>query len=154
MPIQIPGETYPEENGELRLVTYQPLGVCVGIGAWNVSHALFANKVAPALAAGNTVIYKPSEKSPLGCIAWGSLINEAGFPPGVVNILNGKGETGALLASHMKVAKVSFTGSAFTGKKIQAMAATSNLKRCTLELGGKSPCIVFDDADIENTLTV
>ncbi len=82
----------------------------------------------------------------------GELFNEAGFPPGVVNLLSGAGQTGSLLASHMKIAKISFTGSAATGRKVQEAATKSNLKKCTLELGGKSPALIFDDADIENAL--
>ena len=98
-------------------------------------------------------IYKGSEKSPLGVLSLGALAKEAGFPPGVVNIVTGDGRTGAMLASHMKINKISFTGSGFAGKKVQELAAKSNLKRVTLELGGKSPSIIFEDADIENALT-
>jgi aldehyde dehydrogenase (NAD+) len=93
-----------------------------------------------------------SEKSPLGMLQLGHLIKEAGFPPGVINILNGGGETGALLASHMRIRKISFTGSAFTGRKIQEMACRSNLKKVTLELGGKSPVLVFSDANLEKAI--
>ncbi|KKY26083.1 putative aldehyde dehydrogenase [Diplodia seriata] len=112
----------------------------------------FAWKVAPALAAGNTVVYKPSEKAPLGVLALGALIKEAGFPPGVVQLVSGPGSTGALLASHPRVAKISFTGSAATGRKIQDAATRSNMKRVTLELGGKSPALVFADADLDNAV--
>lgn len=82
----------------------------------------------------------------------GALVKEAGFPPGVINFVSGAAETGALLASHMKIAKVSFTGSSFIGKTIQRLASDSNMKRVTLELGGKSPALVFDDADIETAV--
>lgn len=109
-------------------------------------------KAGPALATGNTFILKPSEKTPFAALALGTLIKEAGFPPGVFQILSGDGSTGALLASHMKVNKVSFTGSTTTGRKIQEMSARSNLKRVTLELGGKSPAVVFDDCDFENAV--
>lgn len=95
---------------------------------------------------------KPSEKAPLMAAALGKLILEAGFPPGVFQVLTGDGSTGALLASHMNVAKVSFTGSVATGKHIQMLAAKSNLKRVTLELGGKSPAVVFDDAQLDNAV--
>lgn len=98
------------------------------------------------------VVFKSSEKAPLGLAAMGTLIKAAGFPPGVVQILSGPGSTGALLAEHPNIAKISFTGSVATGKKIHAAAARSNLKRVTLELGGKSPAIVFDDADLENAV--
>lgn len=109
-------------------------------------------KAAPALATGNVFILKPSEKTPLAAAALGKLILETGFPPGVFQVLGGDGSTGALLASHMDVAKVSFTGSIPTGKTIQALAAKSNLKRVTLELGGKSPAIVFNDANLANAV--
>lgn len=102
----------------------------------------------PALAAGNTFIYKPSEKAPLGALALGALCKEV-FPPGTVNIINGTGKTGALMASHMDIRAIAFTGSTATGRKIQEYAAKSNLKRVSLELGGKSPSLIFDDADIE-----
>lgn len=109
-------------------------------------------KAGPALATGNTFILKPSEKTPFAALALGTLIKEAGFPPGVFQILSGDGSSGALLASHMKVNKISFTGSTMTGRKIQEMAAKSNLKRITLELGGKSPAVVFDDCDFDNAV--
>lgn len=110
-------------------------------------------KAAPALAAGNTVVYKTSEKSPYSLLVIARLVKEAGFPPGVFNVISGDGPTGALLASHMDVDKISFTGSGPSGRKVMDAAAKSNLKRVTLELGGKSPSLVFEDADIENALT-
>ncbi|KAL7755575.1 hypothetical protein ACKLNR_014673 [Fusarium oxysporum f. sp. zingiberi] len=106
----------------------------------------------PALATGNCFILKPSEKTPLASLALGALVKEAGFPPGVFQVLSGDGSTGALLASHMRVRKISFTGSTMTGRKIQQMAAQSNLKRVTLEPGGRSPAIIFDDTDIDNAV--
>lgn len=109
-------------------------------------------KAAPALATGNCFILKPSEKTPFSSLALGTLIKEAGFPPGVFQIVTGDGSTGALIASHMRIRKVSFTGSIATGKKIQEMAAKSNLKRVTLELGGKSPAVVFDDCNLDNAV--
>lgn len=111
-----------------------------------------ALKAAPALATGNCIIIKPSEKTPFATLALGALIQASGFPPGVFQILSGDGSTGALLSAHMRVQKISFTGSVPTGKKIQEFAANSNLKRVTLELGGKSPAVVFDDCDLENTV--
>jgi aldehyde dehydrogenase (NAD+) len=99
------------------------------------------------------VIFKASEKSPLGALWLGDLFRKAGFPPGVVNFVTGAGDVGHLLASHPFIQKISFTGSSAVGRKVQAAATSSNLKRVTLELGGKSPAIVFDDADIENALT-
>lgn len=104
------------------------------------------------MATGNVFILKPSEKTPLMAAELGKLIIEAGFPPGVFQVVTGDGSTGGHLASHMRVAKVSFTGSVSTGKTVQALAAKSNLKRCTLELGGKSPAVIFDDADLDNAV--
>ncbi|KAI9817875.1 MAG: hypothetical protein M1827_000994 [Pycnora praestabilis] len=150
---KIGGEMYPEDgDGLYKLVRYEPLGVCAGLAAWNTTMMFLAHKLAPALASGNTFIFKTSEKSPLGVLAVAPLLVEAGFPPGVVNLVSGAGNTGHLLSSHMGVAKVSFTGSGGAGRKVQKAAAESNLKRVTLELGGKSPALVFKDADIENAL--
>jgi aldehyde dehydrogenase (NAD+)/retinal dehydrogenase len=137
----------------VKLVRHEPLGVCAAINPFNAPVATLFLKAAPALATGNVIIVKPSEKTPLGSLAVASLFEKAGFPPGVIQILTGPGSTGALLAEHMRIRKVSFTGSIATGKKIQVAAARSNLKRVTLELGGKSPAIVFEDANIENALT-
>lgn len=110
-------------------------------------------KVIPALATGNVIIVKPSEKTPLGSLAIAPLFEKAGIPKGVVQVVTGPGDVGALLASHMRIRKISFTGSIATGKKVQEAAAKSNLKRCTLELGGKSPALVFEDANLDNALT-
>ena len=147
------GESYPQEDGFLKIVRNEPLGVTAGIVPWNGPMGTAALKAAPALATGNCFILKPSEKTPFAALALGPLIREAGFPPGVFQVLSGDGSTGAILASHMKIKKVSFTGSIATGKKIQEAAAKSNLKRVTLELGGKSPAVVFDDCDLENAIT-
>ncbi|KAM5341476.1 hypothetical protein ACJ41O_014507 [Fusarium nematophilum] len=149
---KIRGEQLPAEDGIYKIVSHHPFGVVAGISAWNGSAVQFGFKTAPAVAAGNTMVYKISEKSPLGILQLGHLIKEAGFPPGVINIINGGGDTGAFLASHMKVRKISFTGSAATGRKIQEMAAKSNLKKVTLELGGKSPVLVFNDANLEKAV--
>lgn len=108
--------------------------------------------MAPALAAGNTFVFKASEKSPYSVLVLARLFKEAGFPDGVVNILSGDGQTGALLASHMDIDKISFTGSGPSGRKVMEAASRSNMKKVTLELGGKSPSLVFADADIENAL--
>lgn len=114
---------------------------------------MMAWKLGPALACGNTIVLKPSEFTPLTAIRMCHLINEAGFPPGVVNVLTGYGSTvGNAISSHMKVDKVAFTGSTLVGRKIMEAAAKSNLKNVTLELGGKSPNIIFDDADIEQAV--
>jgi aldehyde dehydrogenase (NAD+) len=150
---KIAGESYPpEQDGCYKIVAYEPLGVCSGIAAWNATHTLAAWKMAPALAAGNTFVFKPSEKSPLGAVALGELIIEAGFPPGVINIVTGAASVGALLASHMEIAKIAFTGSAAAGRAVQIAATKSNMKHVSLELGGKSPALIFDDADVENAV--
>ncbi|KAF2733505.1 putative aldehyde dehydrogenase [Polyplosphaeria fusca] len=149
---KIAGEQFPEEDGIYNIVQYEPVGVCAGIGAWNGSAIFFGFKIAAAVATGCTFIYKGSEKSPLLLLQLGALVKEAGFPPGVINIISGDGRAGSMLASHMDINKISFTGSVFAGKKVQELAAKSNLKRVVLELGGKSPSLIFPDADIENAL--
>lgn len=109
-------------------------------------------KLAPALACGNTIVLKAAEQTPLSVLYLAKLIKEAGFPPGVVNIVNGEGRTaGAALASHLQVDKIAFTGSTATGKAIMKAAAV-NLKSITLETGGKSPLVVFADANVEQAV--
>ena len=136
---KIAGETFPpDEDGFYKIVQYEPLGVCAGICAWNGTHVLAAWKMAPAMAAGNTFVLKTSEKSPLAACMYGDLLNEAGFPPGVINIVTGAGPVGAMLSSHMNINKIAFTGSAPAGRAVLAAAAKSNMKYVTLELGGKS----------------
>ncbi|KAH6688489.1 aldehyde dehydrogenase [Plectosphaerella plurivora] len=149
---KIAGQSYAEDNGFAKIVRYEPLGVCASIASWNATFMYIGWKLAPALAAGNTVIFKPSEKSPLGALALGKLFAKAGFPPGVVQFVTGAGETGALLASHMGISKISFTGSIAGGKAVQEAATKSNLKRVTLELGGKSAAVVFEDADFDEAV--
>lgn len=129
----------------------EPLGVCVGIGAWNYPIQIACWKSAPALAAGNAMIFKPSELTPTTALKLAEIYREAGMPPGVFNVLQGRGSTGALLAEHPGVAKVSLTGSVPTGKKVMQTAA-GTLKRVTMELGGKSPLLIFDDADLEQAV--
>ncbi|WZH47257.1 aldehyde dehydrogenase [Fusarium acuminatum] len=127
----------------------EPVGVCGQIIPWNFPLAMAAWKLGPALACGNTVILKPAEQTPLSILYLANLVVEAGFPPGVVNIVNGLGTVaGAALASHMDVDKIAFTGSTPTARQIMKMAS-NNLKNITLETGGKSPLIVFDDADVD-----
>jgi aldehyde dehydrogenase (NAD+) len=104
-------------------VQYEPVGVCAGIGAWNGTGLFVGFKIAPALAAGCTFIYKASEKSPIGVLQLGDLIKEAGFPAGVINLVTGDGKVGSAMASHMDINKISFTGSVFAGKKVQELAA-------------------------------
>ena len=132
---------------------HESLGVCAAINPFNAPVATLILKAAPALAMGNVLIVKPSEKTPLGSLAVAALFEQAGFPKGVLQVITGAGETGALLSSHMRIRKISFTGSIQTGKKISAAAANSNLKRVTLELGGKSPAVVFDDCNLDNAIT-
>lgn len=129
-----------------------PLGVVVGIGAWNYPQQIACWKGAPALAAGNAIVFKPSEVTPLGALKIAEILIEAGAPKGVYNVIQGDSETGPLLVSHPDVAKVSLTGSVPTGRKV-AGAAASQLKHVTMELGGKSPLVVFDDADIDSAIS-
>jgi phenylacetaldehyde dehydrogenase len=130
----------------------EPVGVVGQIIPWNFPLMMAAWKLAPALAAGCTIVLKPAEQTPLSALRFGELIQEAGFPDGVVNIVTGFGETaGAALAGHPDVDKVAFTGSTEVGKLI-VKAAAGNLKRVSLELGGKSPAIVFPDADVEGAI--
>ncbi|KAL1792310.1 hypothetical protein ACET3X_008817 [Alternaria dauci] len=132
---KIAGESFIDDDGLYKIVQYEPIGVCAGIASWNATFMYF--------------IFKSSEKSPLGALALGPLFIKAGFPPGVVQILSGAGDTGAALASHPHISKISFTGSATVGRMVQDAATRSNLKRVTLELGGKSPAIVFPDAPMD-----
>ncbi|EEY22601.1 aldehyde dehydrogenase [Verticillium alfalfae VaMs.102] len=130
----------------------EPVGVCGQIIPWNYPLSMAAWKLGPALACGNTVVLKPAEQTPLSILFLASLVAQAGFPPGVINIVNGTGPVaGAALASHLDVDKIAFTGSTATAKHIMKMASV-NLKNITLETGGKSPLIVFDDADLENAV--
>ena len=146
------GESIPQDDGFLKIVRNEPLGVTAAIVPWNGPLITLGLKAAPALITGNCFILKPSEKAPFAPLALGPLIKAAGFPPGVFQVIGGDGSTGALLSSHMRIRKISFTGSIATGKKIQKMAAESNLKRVTLELGGKSPAVIFDDCNLENAV--
>lgn len=127
-----------------------PLGAVGGIVPWNFPFTMMAWKIAPALATGCTVVMKSSEVTPLTALWYGKIALEVGLPKGVLNILSGFGsDVGSAMASHPKLAKIAFTGSTATGKKIMEAACGSNLKKVTLECGGKSPYIVFDDADLE-----
>ncbi|KAI0974625.1 aldehyde dehydrogenase domain-containing protein [Xylaria arbuscula] len=139
----------PHEDGTLEYVIRQPFGVVAGITPFNEPLLTFAMKVAPAIAAGNAIVLKTSEQNPLSTLFIASLTKEAGFPDGLINILTGGVEAGSALAAHLKIRMISFTGSIQVGKLVQQAAAKSNLKKVTLELGGKSPVIVFPDADLE-----
>ena len=147
---KIQGKTIPLAGDFLCYTRREPIGVIGQIIPWNFPLLMQAWKLAPALATGNTVVLKPASYTPLTALRVGELIIEAGFPPGVVNILPGQGsQVGIAIARHQDIDKVAFTGSTEVGQIIMTAAAQSNLKRVTLELGGKSPNIVFADADID-----
>jgi len=145
------GQHIPLPGGDFAYTIREPLGVCVGIGAWNYPTQIVCWKAAPALACGNTMVFKPSETTPLCALKVAEILTEAGAPPGVFNVLQGMGEVGAALVGDPRVAKVSLTGSVPTGRKVYA-AAAAGMKHVTMELGGKSPLIVFDDADLDNAV--
>jgi len=130
----------------------EPLGICAGIGAWNYPLQIACWKAAPALACGNSMIFKPSEETPRGAMRLAEIFTQAGLPDGVFNVIQGDGRVGEWLTSHEAIAKVSFTGEVGTGKKVMA-AASATLKEVTMELGGKSPLIIFNDAQIENAVS-
>lgn len=147
---KIQGKTIPLAGDLFCYTRHEPIGVIGQIIPWNFPLLMQAWKLAPALAAGNTVVLKPASNTPLTALRVGELIVEAGFPPGVVNILPGMGSTaGMAIASHLDIDKVAFTGSTEVGHIILSAAAQSNLKRVSLELSGKSPNIVFADADLD-----
>ena len=150
---KIQGKTIPIDGDFFCYTRHEPVGVVGQIIPWNYPMLMQAWKLAPALATGNTVVMKPAEQTPLSALRIGELIVEAGFPDGVVNLLPGFGPTaGASIARHMDVDKVAFTGSAEIGRLILEAAAKSNLKRVTLELGGKSPNIIFHDTDLDEAV--
>ncbi|CAL5872509.1 uncharacterized protein PFLUO_LOCUS6773 [Penicillium psychrofluorescens] len=139
--------------GFVNMTLRQPYGVVAAIIPWNVPVMFLVNKAAPALMAGNTVVVKSSEKAPLTSAKIATLIEKVGFPPGVINILSGHGHiSGKVLSHHMDVRVLSFTGSGRTGRIITAAAAKSNLKNVILELGGKTPAVIFEDANIEKAV--
>ncbi len=138
-------------GGDFAFTKRVPLGVCVGIGAWNYPQQIACWKGAPALIAGNSMVFKPSENTPLGALKIAEILIEAGLPKGLYNVIQGDRSTGPLLVNHKDVAKVSLTGSVETGRRV-AGAAAAQLKHVTMELGGKSPLIVFDDADLESAI--
>ena len=130
----------------------EPLGVCVGIGAWNYPTQIAAWKAAPALACGNAMIFKPSETTPLCALKIAEILHEAGAPAGVYNVIQGMGAVGGALVADPRVAKVSLTGSVPTGRRVYA-AAAAGMKHVTMELGGKSPLVIFDDADLDSAVS-
>ena len=147
----IHGEYY-DLGGPFAYTRREPLGVCVGIGAWNYPIQIACWKSAPALACGNAMVFKPSDLTPLTGMKLAEIYAEAGIPAGVFNVVQGDGRTGAALVRHPGVAKVSLTGSVPTGKAIMA-AAADTLKAVTLELGGKSPLVIFEDADLDSAVS-
>ncbi len=146
------GEHIPLGGGDFVYTRREALGVCVGIGAWNYPTQIACWKGAPALACGNTMVFKPSETTPLCALKVAEILIEAGAPKGVYNVVQGMGAVGGQLVTDPRVAKVSLTGSVPTGRKVYA-AAAAEMKHVTMELGGKSPMIVFDDADVESAIS-
>ncbi|KFX87885.1 hypothetical protein V495_08224 [Pseudogymnoascus sp. VKM F-4514 (FW-929)] len=151
---KVEGKTIDTNPDTFTYTRQEPIGVCGQIIPWNFPLLMWSWKIGPAIATGNTIVLKTAEQTPLSALFAAKLIKEAGFPPGVINIISGFGKTaGAALSSHMDVDKVAFTGSTLVGRQILKAAADSNLKKVTLELGGKSPNIVFNDADIDNAIS-
>ncbi len=150
----IEGRQIPLRDTSFVYTRQEPLGVIAGIGAWNYPIQIAMWKAAPALAAGNAMIFKPSEMTPLSVLKLAEIFTEAGLPDGVFNVVQGNYEVGEALTQHPDIAKVSFTGGVPTGKKVMSSAATSSLKDVTLELGGKSPLIIFDDADLDTAADI
>lgn len=148
----ITGEHIPLSGGDWVYTKRIPLGVCVGIGAWNYPTQIACWKAAPALACGNSMVFKPSETTPLCALKVAEILIEAGAPAGLFNVVQGLGDVGAALVTDPRVDKVSLTGSAATGKKVYA-AAAAHMKHVTMELGGKSPLIIFDDASLEDAVS-
>ncbi|KAB1207917.1 Aldehyde dehydrogenase family 2 member B4, mitochondrial [Morella rubra] len=150
---KIHGLTAPADGPYHVQTLHEPIGVAGQIIPWNFPLLMFAWKIGPALACGNTVVMKTAEQTPLSALFASNLLHEAGLPAGVLNVVSGFGPTaGAALASHMEVDKLAFTGSTSTGKVVLGLAARSNLKPVTLELGGKSPFIVCEDADVDTAV--
>ncbi|KAK4453050.1 aldehyde dehydrogenase domain-containing protein [Podospora aff. communis PSN243] len=151
---KIEGSTVDIAPDMFHYIKKEPIGVCGQIIPWNFPLLMLAWKIGPALATGNTIVMKTAEQTPLSALVFAQFVKEAGFPPGVLNIISGFGKTaGAALSAHMDVDKIAFTGSTIVGRAIMKAAAASNLKKVTLELGGKSPNIVFNDADIEQAIS-
>ncbi|XKH59131.1 betaine-aldehyde dehydrogenase [Halomonas sediminis] len=145
----IEGSQIPLRDSSFVYTRREPLGVIGAIGAWNYPIQIACWKAAPALAAGNAMVFKPSEVTPLTTLALADIFTEAGLPNGVFNVVQGDGRVGQMLTEHPGIAKVTFTGEVGTGKKVMAAAGGSTLKGVTMELGGKSPLIVFADADLD-----
>lgn len=152
---KIQGKTISVDGPYFVYTKHEPVGIVGQIIPWNFPILMLSWKLGPALTAGNCLIVKPAEQTPLTALRIGELIIEAGFPAGVVNIIPGYGPTaGAAISNHMEIDKVAFTGSTEVGRLIQQASGSSNLKRVTLELGGKSPLIVFNDADLDESVEI
>ncbi|EJD01954.1 aldehyde dehydrogenase [Fomitiporia mediterranea MF3/22] len=148
------GKVIETDESKLAYTRHEPLGVVGQIIPWNFPLLMLSWKIAPALATGNAIVLKPSEFTPLSALRLVDLFQKAGFPPGVINIVNGFGNTaGVAISEHPGIDKVAFTGSTLVGRKIMEAAARTNLKNVTLELGGKSPNIIFDDADVDQAVS-
>ena len=151
----IEGEQIPLRETSFVYTRREPLGVVAGIGAWNYPIQIALWKSAPALAAGNAMIFKPSEVTSLSALKLAEIFTAAGLPDGVFNVLTGSGrEVGQWLTEHPGIEKISFTGGTVTGKKVMASASSSSLKEVTMELGGKSPLIIFEDADLDRAADI
>lgn len=151
---KIHGKTIDTDSDTFNYTRHEPIGVCGQIIPWNFPILMFAWKIGPALAAGNTIVLKTAEQTPLSALYACTLCEEAGIPAGVLNVISGFGQVaGAAIAWHMDIDKVAFTGSTRVGRSILQAAAKSNLKKITLELGGKSPNIVFNDANIQDAIS-
>ncbi|EJG1666831.1 betaine-aldehyde dehydrogenase [Vibrio parahaemolyticus] len=146
------GEQQPLNENQFFYTRREPLGICAGIGAWNYPIQIAMWKSAPALAAGNAMIFKPSEETPLTALKLAEIYSEAGLPDGVFNVVQGDYRVGQMLTAHPDIAKVSFTGESGTGKVVMGDSAKT-LKQVTMELGGKSPLIVFDDAKLDDAVS-
>ncbi|XP_076681051.1 aldehyde dehydrogenase [Andrena cerasifolii] len=146
------GQVIPMDGPYFGYTRHEPVGVCGQIIPWNFPLLMMAWKLGPALATGNVIILKPAEQTPLTALYVAQLTKEAGFPSGVINVVPGYGKAGAALVAHNNVDKIAFTGSTEVGKLIKQGAAMGNLKRTTLELGGKSPNIIFKDADLDHAV--
>ncbi len=149
---KIQGEYQDLGNGNFFYTRREPLGICAGIGAWNYPIQIAMWKSGPALAAGNAMIFKPSEETPLTALKLAEIYTQAGLPDGVFNVIQGDGRTGQMITAHPEIDKVSFTGEVGTGKKVMA-ASAQTLKDVTMELGGKSPMIIFPDMPVDQAVS-
>ncbi|MBU9852951.1 betaine-aldehyde dehydrogenase [Rahnella aceris] len=150
----IEGQQIPLRDSSFVYTRREPLGVVAGIGAWNYPIQIALWKSAPALAAGNAMVFKPSENTSLTALKLAEIYTQAGVPDGVFSVVTGAASVGQALTDHPDIAKVSFTGGIKTGKKVMASASASTLKEVTMELGGKSPLIIFDDADLDKAADI